>query len=513
MLLRQEINRLGIEISDEELAFSLRTAPPPVVQQIPDFQIDGEFDPGLFNQFLSDQRTYDNARNKAFVSQMEQSRQGQLMNQRLQKLLLESIRITPSQVRQEFLDTHEKVSVEYVFIPTNSITDDDVEFSEDELQAQYQKGLADYEHPEQVRLGCVVFPRVPSAADSLEVAEEIGRLRTEIMAGADFAEMATAESEDEGTSANGGDLGAFGPGRMVKPFEEAAFALATGEVSDPVETQFGWHLIKVEEKFREEGEDRIRARHILLKHKPSPDTADTLAARMDSFRVQAQEQGLEAAAQVQQLEVRDTGFLQRGGAVPGLGRGTAWIINAYMDSDPGTILWGGADKALWVAGLTERREAGVVPLDEVRQRVERTLLSERKRQMAGQRLEAVRSEVLAGTDLATAAGTAELEVQTTDPFARADYVPKIGRRNAFISAALRTEIGQISEVVVQSRGAYMLRVLERTPADTALLEEERADLEQQIMERRQEETLRSWFAQLNDTAEIVDNRHHFGHRF
>ena len=133
--------------------------------------------------------------------------------------------------------------------------------------------------------------------------------------------------------------------------------------------------------------------------------------------------------------------------------------------------------------------------------------------MAGQRLEAVRSEVLAGTDLATAAGTAELEVQTTDPFARADYVPKIGRRNAFISAALRTEIGQISEVVVQSRGAYMLRVLERTPDDTALLEEERADLEQQIMERRQEETLRSWFAQLNDTAEIVDNRHHFGHRF
>lgn len=513
MLLRQEIDRLGIEISDEELASSLFRSPPAGVEQIPAFQTDGEFDPGLYSQFLSDQRTYDQPRNKAFISQMERTRRGQLMNQRLQRLLLESIRITPSQVRQEFLDAQEKVLVEYVFVAVNAIGDDEVELSEEELQANYQEQLHDFEHPEQIRMGCVLFPRVPSQADSLEVAEEIGRIRTEIMAGADFAEMATAVSEDQGSAESGGDLGTFGAGRMVKPFEEAAFALATGEVSDPVETQFGWHLIKVEEKLKEEGEEQIRARHILLKHRPSPETADTLAMQVEQFVALARERGLEAAAQAEQLEVRDTGYLQGGGPVPGLGQGTTWVINELLNSEVGTVVRGGVEQALWVAELTERRDAGAAPLDEVRPRVERSLLNDKKREKAGQKLEAVRREVAAGKDLAAAAAAAELEVQKTESFALSDYVPAIGRRNAFISTALRTEVGQVSEVVVQSRGAYLLRVLERTPADMSRLDEERAEIEQEIAGRRQEEALRSWFAQLNETAEIVDNRHLFGYRF
>ena len=83
------------------------------------------------------------------------------------------------------------------------------------------------------------------AAHILVPTEEKAReLKDEIAKGADFAEVAKANSSD-GSAANGGDLGWFGPGMMVKPFEDAVVGLKAGEISDPIQTQFGWHIIKL----------------------------------------------------------------------------------------------------------------------------------------------------------------------------------------------------------------------------------------------------------------------------
>jgi len=73
-------------------------------------------------------------------------------------------------------------------------------------------------------------------------------LREKIVKGADFAALAKAESDDAGSGANGGDLGSFGHGRMVKEFDQAAFSLPIGEVSEPVKSQFGYHIIQVESR-------------------------------------------------------------------------------------------------------------------------------------------------------------------------------------------------------------------------------------------------------------------------
>lgn len=510
ILLRQEIERLGIEVSDEEVALYTRMQPPPTVQQIPAFQTEGEFDPTLYHQFLSDSRTYDDPGNKAFVLQVESMQKSQLLNHRLQRLILESVRVTPAEVRQAFEERSEKVKVEYLYAPAAAVTDEEVSYTEAELQAQYEKTRSQFEHPDQIRVAYVAFPRLPSAGDSSEVAAEIGRIRQEVMAGRDFAELARELSEDRGTAPNGGDLGVFGRGRMVPPFDEAAFALKEGEVSQPVQTRFGWHLIVVEEKVEEEGEEKIHARHILLTYQASPETEDSLATRAEEFRALAEERGLEAAAQLEGLQVRDTGWLQGGMPIPGLGQGTAWVVNMLFDSSLGTLTRvGGVRSAYWVAELAEHRPAGAAPLEEVRQRVERVLLNEKKAESAGQRLEAVRAQAAAGQALAAAAAAAELDVRTTEAFARSDMVPRVGRRNAFVGAAFGAPVGQVSPVVIQSGGAYLLRVLERQAADPERFEMERASLEEQVLRRKQNEAVQTWFAQLYDRAEIEDNRHLF----
>jgi parvulin-like peptidyl-prolyl isomerase len=92
-------------------------------------------------------------------------------------------------------------------------------------------------------------------AEALALANE---LRERILAGEDFAALAQAYSDDTGSAANGGDLGWFGRGRMVAPFEEAAFSLPVGEVSEPIKTDFGYHLIEVTEKDAERPKDEAQ---------------------------------------------------------------------------------------------------------------------------------------------------------------------------------------------------------------------------------------------------------------
>lgn len=109
--------------------------------------------------------------------------------------------------------------------------------TEDAIRAEYDTFVQGFQPTEEVRASHIL----------VETEEEANTLKAELDGGADFASLAREHSIDPG-AANGGDLGFFGRGMMVRPFEEAAFALEQGAISDPVQSQFGWHIIKLEEK-------------------------------------------------------------------------------------------------------------------------------------------------------------------------------------------------------------------------------------------------------------------------
>ena len=129
----------------------------------------------------------------------------------------------------------------------------DIQVTDEEKKAFYDDNPAMFQTPEQVRARHILIKVAPEAdeAQKKEALQKIKDLQKKVKGGEDFAALAEANSEGP-SSAKGGDLGYFGRGQMVKPFEEVAFALQTGEVSDIVETRFGYHLIKVTER-REAG--------------------------------------------------------------------------------------------------------------------------------------------------------------------------------------------------------------------------------------------------------------------
>ena len=513
IILTQEYERLGFEVTDGEIAFYTRNKPPQAVREFEVFQTDGAFDMDKYVQFIGNPANLSDPNNQALVLWIESTIERQLLDYRLQRMLRGTAQVSPNEAHQHFAEANEKVRLEYAFAPSDA-ADSEIEVADEDLAAYYQEHVADYEHPDQVKLEYVRFPKEPSAADSLETKEEIERLRQEIEAGKDFAELAGVVSDDEGSVARGGDLGFFGRGQMVAPFEEAAFALAPGELSGPVQTRYGWHLIKVEERLEESGGEKVHARHILLRYQPSRTTEDSLRSRAEVFQEQAAAEGFAAALAASGTEATPTNFLQKSQAVPGISANTTWLVNWFFEQEPGAVSQVLEDDlGLWVVHLVAKRPEGTVPLDELRDQLEPLVRTRKKAVRAAARLEAVRREVEAGTTLAQAAQNAGVELQTPEAFARTESVEGLGRANAVIGAAFRLEEGQLSEVIEVTeggkRGAYLLKLLEKTPVDEEQFAAQREQVIAQLQAQREQEAVQNWFAYLYETAEIEDNRHHF----
>ena len=513
IILTQEYERLGFEVTDGEIAFYTRNKPPQAVREFEIFQTDGAFDMDKYAQFVGNPANLSDPNNQALVLWIESAIERQLLDYRLQRMLRGTAQVSPNEVRQHFAEANEKVRVEYAFAPSDA-ADDEVEVADEDLAAYYQDNVADYEHPDQVKLEYAHFPKVPSAADSLEIKEEIGRLRQEIEAGKDFADLAAVVSDDEGSAAQGGDLGFFARGQMVAPFEEAAFALAAGALSEPVQTRYGWHLIKVEERLEEGGEEKVHARHILLRHQPSRATEDSLRSRAEAFQEQATAEGFAAAHAASGTEATATNFLRESQAVPGISANTTWLVNWFFEQELGAVSQVVEDDSgLWVAHLVAKRPAGIVPLDELKDQLEPLVQAHKKAARAAARLEAVRREAEAGTTLAQAAQNAGLELHAPEAFVRTESVAGLGRGNAVIGAAFRLQEGQLSEVIEVAeggkRGAYLLRLLEKTPIDEEQFAAQREQVVAQLQAQREQEAVQNWFAHLYETAEIEDNRHRF----
>lgn len=509
-LLEQTIGQQGISVTDAEILEAIRTNPPDYIRQQEMFQTDGEFDQTKYLQALNDPAV----EGWAFL---EDQYRMLLPRQKLVSRVVSGARVTELEVRQAFVNQNERLTARYLLFDPE---DQDVEpesITDEDIAAYYSDHPDAFLEDDQVSLSYVMIPKQPSVADSQRVVRQIDELYEQIVNGADFETLARDFSEDTSNASEGGDLGFFGRNDMVPAFEAAAFETPPGSVSRPVKTEYGWHIIKVEEAEVRDGEEQVHARHLLLRTMTGQQTLSALNDQARQLQARAVESGLEDAVRFagtvpDSLQVESTGFFadRPDGFIPDIGYlvGASSFAFASEPGDIGEVLENSS--GFYVLANAGVKPAGILPLEEVELRIRSILVRNRKMEQARLRGEEVKAG-LAGGNLDALSGELADRVASTDPITRQQaFIPRIGQDLDFIKGAFQlSETGELSEVVEGERGYYLIQLMDREPVDETTYEIMKENLKRQLLIQKQNQLYQEWLSKLRESAEIENNLRDF----
>jgi peptidyl-prolyl cis-trans isomerase D len=375
-----------------------------------------------------------------------------------------------------------------------------------EVRSYFDAHKAEFERPGRARLSVVRIPRIISASDTAAVRARIAALRAEIAGGAKFEDVARRESHDTVSGANGGDLGRGGRGRFVKDFEDAAYRLRPREMSGPVLTQFGYHLIRADDR---KG-DTLSLRHILLRITQGDSTATQTDRRADELaRIAAGSEDptkLDTAAAQLGLPIQTLEAIEGQPAslgtemVPSV---SAWAFSGSRAGEISELF--DDDGGYWIARLDTIMPGGEPRLervsDEIRQRLARDKALDRLIPAAQQVAQAA-----VGSTLEAAARTANLVVVKSPTFTRLSFVPGLGQYSRPMGAAFSLPVGAVSAPIKDETGLFVIRVDRRVNASRDEFEKQAEAMRGQRVQQLKRQRLQLFLDDLRRAAKIEDHR-------
>ncbi len=503
ILIQHELKRRGIRVTDDEIRQAARFAPPPDLQADPAFQTDGQFDLARYQAFLA-QASAD----PLFLQQLEQYYRDIIPRSKLLRQVTSGIFVSNAQLWEDFRDSNERVEIRFIPLDVEAmVADGEVQVSSAEIEARYREIRANLDVPASAEVIYSWISLAATAADSVAALERAQSIRAELLAGASFSELARIESSDLVSAREGGSLGTFTRGQMVMPFEEAAFTLPINEISEPVQTDFGWHLIQVTARNEEAG--TVQARHILFSYEPFGAREQEILMQTDELEALGAQSGLRAAAAELGLDVRSGEITEVFAFLPEVGNaGEAqdWIFEE--DQQPGAVSpVFETREGFFMVEILARQPARTLPLEEVRDVIEREIRMEKKRDSVLERARGLVRQLRDGSlDMDAAAESFGVEVETPEAFNRRAFVPGMGSANAAMGAAFGTAAGQIAEPVAVRNQVFVIEVLNREEASRELFEILKPTLRAQLTARLRQERLELWLDGLRETTRVVDRR-------
>ncbi len=501
-LLEAELDRLGLTVTDDEVRLAFLNQPPPEMFDHPAFQTDGQFDIEKYRRFMSDPSTDD-----ATLLGLESYYRNIIPRAKLQSLVEDGIYVSEADAWRFYRDVNETARVRFVRVdPRTEVPDSAVTVTDQQVRAYYQQNADDFQRPSSARVNMVSISIRPTAADTAAVRERAAELRRRLVEGEDFAEVARAESADSVSAARGGDVGRRAREALDPALAEAAFSLPIGSISEPVETGFGLHILRVDER----SADSVSLRQIYLSIEPSSATEDSIFDLIDDLEEVALRTNLVTAADSLGIPVQTDVFLaQDVDFVPGagpLGVAPEWALE-----DPETAI-GDLSRffenatGFHVFELLGRQEAGRIPLQDVELSIRQTLLEEEKKKAARALALRVVDAVRGGATLEEAAARFGWAVTDAGPFRRGDFVPGLGQGTEAIGEAFGLEPGQTSGVVDAGEAVAIVQLVEKVEASRDEFEEAKASVRAQLAFQRRQSYVQRWLAALRETAEVRDLR-------
>jgi len=338
-----------------------------------------------------------------------------------------------------------------------------------EIERTYNANIEQYSTPEQVRASHILLKT--EGKDDAAVKAKAEDVLKQARAGADFAELAKKYSEDDASQKNGGDLDYFGRGRMVPEFDQAAFTLDVGKISDLIKTQYGYHIIKVTDKraaitrpladVRQQIQDQ-------LSYERAQAQASDLAQALEKQVTKPPD--LDTAAKEKGLLVQESGFFARDEPILGLGQSPEAASKAF-DMKQGDVAGPlRASRGFVFETMVAKQDPYVPKLDEVKDRVREEVIKDKARTLSQQKAAEIASKLKAAPDFEKAAKAAGLEAKTTELIARDAPIPDLGVAKAVEDAAFKLPLGMVSDAIATDNGTAIIKVIEKqavTAADWA----------------------------------------------
>jgi peptidyl-prolyl cis-trans isomerase D len=503
-LLRSEYASHGIVVTDREIVDAVRRYPPQEVRQIPDLQTNGQFDPAKYERFLSSQ----NASTRQYLVEMEARLREELPRLKLLEEVTADVYVSDGRLWSVWHDQHDSVTVRALVIrPDQAVPATSVSATEAEAKTYFEAHPAEFRQPGRAWMSFVVISKRPTAVDSQLMVARARALIDSLRHGADFAAVARGASSDSASARNGGSLGTFGKGRMVKQFEDAAWRLPVGQVSDPVFTEFGLHIIKVEKRTA----DSITARHILLPYGRQGARLDTLEARADSLdRIGAEQtdpKALDSLAKRMSLAIEKAPALYQG--VPyALGRYRVpdvgvWAFEGHVgETSPVIENLGG----YYLFRLDSVRPAGPPTFAEAKGQAQVAVIRQKQRAAAETIARDAEARLAAGATLEQVADALHLTLTTLGPFVRTSTVPMLGTATPEIGAAFRLRVGERSGLLSNTEAFFILRSERRAPVDSAAWVAQKTQQRAQVIQAARQLRVQNFLDGLRRRARINDRR-------
>jgi len=500
-LLEGELDRLGIRVTDSEIREAFLNQPPPELFSHPAFQTDGQFDIEKYRRFFTDPSTSEEQ-----LFQMESYYRMLLPRAKLETLVRGGIYVSEAEAWQFYKDTNETASVRFVRVdPLVSVPDSAVTVTDGEIQAYYNSHRDDFSIPATARTNMVSFSIRPTAEDTVAARVRATELAERVRGGEDFAEVATAESGDPNSAPAGGDMGRRARSQVDPTLAEAAFSLPIGQVSDPIETSFGFHVLRVDERWG----DSIQMRQIFVPIAASDETEDAVFARMDELEEIALRADLVKAADSLGIPIRnDVTLTQDVDFIPGagsLGVAPDWAFDPATEIGEVSEFFENSS-GYHIFELLDRRAAGMARLADVSPNIRQILTAQKKKEAARGLAQRVLDATSGGASLDEAAGRFGWTVQESGPFRRGDFVPGLGQGTEAIGEAFGTPVGGLSGVVDTGDAVAVLQVVQRDTATREDFDQVKDALMGQLRYERTQEYLQRWLLALRANATVEDHR-------
>jgi peptidyl-prolyl cis-trans isomerase D len=501
-LLEQEYRRRGITVSYGELREFARFAPPDWLRASPELQTEGRFDPEKYRRLLASPV----ARQQGLLAGLEQYYRSEIPRQKLLEQLASGLYVTDAELWRSYQDAHDSAQVSYVALRPAPDLRPDTAIPESELRKYFDAHKSEFERQGRAWLSVVSIPRTVSAADSAAIRARAAALRAEIAAGAKFEDVARRESADTVSGANGGDLGRGTRGRFVPEFERAAYALEAGELSQPVLTPFGYHVIKVDEK---KG-DTLALRHILVRIQPSDSSAvriDRLADQLAGLAAGSDQPAkLDTAARRLNLQIEKV-VAQEGEPATSNGRQipsvSAWAFDGRKKGEISDLF--DVEDGYHLARLDSIAPGGEPRFETSRAEVLARVTHERALDRLMPQADQL-ARAAAQSSLEAAARERQLQVAQTGMFTRGGNVAGLGQLTKATGAAFGLPVGSISAPVRTEDAVFVMRTDRRVNADRTKWEAQKAAQRQRQLQETRQQIVQQFMQDLRQSAKVEDHR-------